>query len=144
VYYDFIDTNSKNNDAQEINLSLAWPDLCPGGVVPSYTAVCYYPAEGGGTNRDTAGWVHVVGLGYAMDVEAMANPLNLGVAAVYNDDAIAANLDHEWTHILWSASTSFDCGAGTLTPAIYYQTSMEDSVNTSDELWCGISYSIAF
>ena len=149
IYYDFPDMASNDADAQEINLALSWPDICPAGVVPSYTLINMWPAEGSGANRDIAGFIHVVGLGYDVTVPGFLqdNPeqiLSFGAAAVYNDNAGASNVDHDWSHILWSATTSIDFGPGTLTPGLYYQTSMDDSVNTEDELFCGISYGISF
>ena len=144
VFYDYPDMASNDADMQEFNLALSWPDLCPAGVVPSYTIICMWPSEGGGAARDNGGFIHVFGLGYDIEVAELPSPLSFGCAAVYNDDAGAANVDHDWTHILWSLSTSFDCGTGTLSPAVYYQTSMDDSVNTEDEFWVGVSYGLNF
>ena len=77
----------------------------------------------------------------------------LSMDAVYNDGTYAtwnstrySGVDHDWSHILWGLSTDIRCPytGGTITPAIYYQTSMEDSVNEEDELWTGISFSMKF
>jgi len=145
VYYDYPDMASKTGDMQELHLALSWPDICPAGVVPSYTAICMWPAKGGGAARDNGGFIHVFGLGYGLDVAELPNPVSLGCAAVYNDGTVDRTVAHDWSHILWSASTSFDCPmGGTITPALYYQTSMEDTVNTEDELWVGVSYGLSF
>jgi len=144
MYYDYPDMGSETADMQEFNLALAWPDLCPMGVVPSYQVIYMWPAKGGGAARDNAGFIHVFGLGYDLEVEALPNPLSLGWAAVYNDGCGDKSVSHDWSHILWSISTSFDCGPGSFKPALYYQTSMDDSVNPEDEFWCGISYGFSF
>jgi hypothetical protein len=149
VYYDFPDIASKDMDRQEFNLAISMPDLCPAGVVPSYQVIYNWPAQGGGFVRDISGYIHVFGLGYDLSVPGFLpdNPeqvLSFSAAAVYNDGTYGSNVDHDWSHILWGVSTSVDLPYGTLTPAVYYQTSMDKSVNWEDEFWCGISYGISF
>jgi uncharacterized protein (TIGR02001 family) len=145
IYYDYPDIASNDADMQEFNLALSWPDICPAGVVPSYTAIYMWPAEGNGAVRKSSGFIHVFGLGYGLEVAEMPNPLNFGVAAVFNDGTVANTVDHDWSHILWSVSTSIDVPmGGKLTPGLYYQTSMDDSVNTEDEFWVSLSYGFSF
>jgi len=149
VYYDYPDMASKDADAQEFNVALSWPDICPGGIVPSYTIVYMWPAQGGGLARGYSGFIHVVGLSYDLTVPGLLpdtpeQVISLSAAATYNDGAVSEAVDHDWSHILWGISTSFDCGAGTLKPALYYQTSMDDSVNTEDEFFTGLSYTVSF
>jgi len=145
VFYDYPDMASNDADMQEINLALSWPDLCPAGVVPSYTAIYMWPSQGNGAVRESSGFIHVFGLGYDLEVAEMPNPLSFGCAAVYNDGTVAPTVDHDWSHILWSVSTSIDCPmGGKFTPGLYYQTSMEDSVNTEDEFWVSLSYGFSF
>ena len=146
---------SQDADSQEFNLALSWPNLFPVGIVPSYIAIWNWPAEGEGDlpgvpkHRATAGYIHVFGLGYDLTVPGILpdNPeqvLSFSAAAVYNDGTYGAGVDHDWSHILWGVSTSIDLPYGTLTPAVYYQTSMEDTVNPEDEFWCGLSYGLKF
>ncbi|GAF68058.1 unnamed protein product, partial [marine sediment metagenome] len=69
--------------------------------------------------------------------------LHLSLAMVYNDGAMAAN--HDWSHAVLGVSTDFDLGNDvTLTPGVYYQSSWEDTVNGSDEIWCSLSVSYPF
>jgi len=149
IFYDYPDMASNDADMQEFNIGLSWPDICPFGVVPGYTIISMWPSEGNGAVRKSAGFIHVLGLGYDYAVPGFLpnNPeqiLSLGVAAVFNDGTVADTVDHDWSHVLWSVSTSIDCGRGTLKPALYYQTSMEDSVNPEDEFWVGVSYGMSF
>ena len=149
VYYDYPDAATWDKDMQEINLTLALPDICPFGVVPSYTGIYTWPSKGGHGNRADGGFIHVFGLGYDMTVPGFLqdNPeqvLSFRAAAVYNDGTYGAGVDHDWSHIVWGVTTSIDFGPGTLTPGLYYQTSMDDSVNTEDEFWTGISYGLSF
>ena len=146
-YYDFPDMASNDLDMQEIVVGFSFPDICEAGIVPSYAIIKMWPAKGGGANRGMGGFIHVFGLGYQYTCPDLPElPLDLSCAAVYNDGTPNhLNVDHDWSHILWGISTTIDCPAGgTITPALYYQTSMDDSVNTEDELWCGISYGLSF
>ena len=143
-YYDYPDRGSEDADMQEFNIDFAWPDLCPMGVVPGYTYIYMWSARGDGLAAPTGGPMHMFSMSYDLDVTELPNPLSLGVAAVYNDGTGGEEVNHDWSHILWSIKTSLDCGVGTLSPGVYYQTSMNDSVNSEDEFWCGISYGFSF
>lgn len=150
VYYDFPDQPDNAADAQEFSLAMAWPDICPFGTVPSYQIVRIWPAEGGGDSRQLGGWWHIFGIGHDFSVPGFTagtpeQTISFNWDATYNDGAGLDNtVDHDWSHMTWALSTGFECGAGTITPGIYYQTSMDDSVNTEDEFWTGISYSMGF
>jgi uncharacterized protein (TIGR02001 family) len=144
IYYNWPDRGRKDADMQEFLIAVAWPDICPMGVVPSYVFARCWAAEGGGLAADNGGFAHVFGLNYDLAVAELPNPLDLGFQLVYNDGCGDQTVDHDWSHIVWSVKTSFDCGAGRLSPGVYYQTSMEDTVNPEDEFWCGISYGFSF
>ena len=144
-YYDYTDMATNDADAQELAFAVSMPNLCPGGIVPSYAYIQMWNAEGGGAASGLAGAIHVVGLSYALAVDGLEQPLDLGFDATFNDGAGAGGgvVDHDWSHITWSIGTSMQVGDGVLTPTINYQTSMEDTVNPEDEFYTGISYSIA-
>ncbi|RKY11694.1 MAG: hypothetical protein DRP65_03490, partial [Planctomycetota bacterium] len=158
VYYDYPDMASWQGDTQEFNLALSWPNLCPMGIVPSYIIIDSWPTHGGtrnagkggvGGNRATAGFIHVFGLNYGLPVEGFLpnNPeqvLDLSWNITYNDGTYGSTVDHDWSHMVWGISTDIDLPYGTLTPAVYYQNSMEDTVNNQDEFWCGLSYGFSF
>jgi hypothetical protein len=64
---------------------------------------------------------------------------------VYNDGVGAANVDHDWSHVLFGISTDFTVAENlTFTPAFYFQRSMDDSVNTSNEYWVTLSLAYMF
>ena len=147
IYYNFPDNAAKDTDAQEFNVAFSWPEICPFGVVPSYTLIRMWPSRGGGAAKELGGYIHVFGLDYGLTLAELGDQtLNLKWAAVYNDGTGLGNgsVDHDWSHILWGISTAFPVGPGTFTPAVYYQTSMDDSVNTEDEFWTGLSYTVTF
>ena len=150
-YYDYIDTPSKDNDVQEVFLTGEMPALTGCGVVPHFGIFQMWEAEQGAskntTGRDYSGTIYLMGFGYGFTLEqAPELPMNFTWDIVYNDGTGGATVDHDWSHMVWGLSTSMTCPAtgATVTPAVYFQNSMESTVNTEDELWAGVSYSFSF
>ena len=145
-------------DMQEFFLEFAWPNICPFGVVPNYTLLTMWPSEGDSAARKNAGWAHIVGLGYDLVVPGILQDtaeqvLHLSAAMVYNDgmapgvviNTASGTVDHDWSHAVFGVSTDFDCGNNlSFTPAVYYQSSWDDSVNTQDQAWVSLSMKYAF
>lgn len=150
IYYDFIDQATRIRDAQEWGAGFAMPNIIGNGWVPSYYIGKIYPTRSNSVLGGQAeGWVHVIGLDYAMKLapimpDTAEQPLLLGAALVYNDGFAGATVKHDWSHVTWSAKAPLDMGGFTLTPGVYYQTSMEDSVNTEDELYASLSTTFKF
>jgi len=146
MYYSYPDMpRSGGPDAMEAFAALSWPNICPMGIVPSYTYIHMWQADGGNKSgfRKAGGPIHVFGLGYGLDVDGQT--LDLSAAAVYNDGTGAAVVDSDWSHLVWGVSTKFPMAENlTFTPGFYYQTSMDDTVNTSDEYWTSLSLTYAF
>ncbi|MBN1805043.1 MAG: hypothetical protein JW837_07320 [Sedimentisphaerales bacterium] len=149
THYDFPDQPSSLTDIQEISASFSWPEICPAGVIPSYTVVRMWKSESGhpdsptgarGTQaNDIAGWLHIFGLNYDLAVEDLLpelpeQTLHLSAAVVYNDGAgddhsYTPGLGHDWSHFVIGVSTDFDLGHNlTLTPGVYHQRVMEKSI----------------
>ncbi len=158
-YYDFIDQPDQAGDAHEVGVQIALPELCEAGVVPSYFVGRIWPAAGktsGGKPdlpMDYDGWVHIFGLSYDWKLPGLTpdtpeQVVSFSAAAVYNDgftDNAAGTVDHDWSHALFGISTSFELAENVhLTPAVYYQSSWEDSVNPEDELVFSIGASYKF
>jgi len=162
VYYNYPDGPKKGNpsttasmsepgDQQEVFGSFSWPNICPAGIVPSYTYVHVWQSEGGSSAfRKSGGPVHIFGLGYDMTVCGLAPDtaeqiVHLSADVVYNDGTGAAAAEHDFSHAVFGISTGFDLGNNlTFTPGFYYQSSWEDSINTQDEYWTALSLSYAF
>jgi len=53
TYYDFPDQPSSLVDTQEVFASLSWPEICPAGIVPSYTIVRMWKSESGRPDSPT-------------------------------------------------------------------------------------------
>ncbi|UCE99514.1 MAG: hypothetical protein JSV82_00115 [Planctomycetota bacterium] len=167
VYYGFPDESRSGSKTsahaqaahmQEYFLALSWPEICPAGVVPSYTAVTMWPSEGDSAARKNSGWAHIVGFGYDFTVTGFVPEMpeqifHFSAAMVYNDgmapgvviNAASGTVDHDWSHAVFGISTDFDIGNNlTFTPAVYYQSSWEDTVNTEDEAWVTLGMKYAF
>jgi hypothetical protein len=162
IYYDFIDMPSSGADAQEINLSVSMPNICPIGTVPSYTVIKMWASESDSASSSLSGWIHVIGLDYALTLDGFIgnNPeqvIDLKWDVTYNGSAGVpgtllpggtidpSNVDHDWSHMTFGISTGIDLpDAGTITPGVFYQVTMDKSVNNEDELWTGISYNLNF
>jgi hypothetical protein len=71
---------------------------------------------------------------------------NDGTGTSVDSRGVSHRADHDWSHILWGLSTNFRCPltGAKITPAVWYQTSMDDSVNKNDEFWGGLSYALSF
>ena len=144
TYFDYPVAYTKDSDMAEIGATISMPNLLECGLVPSYSWIQMWDAKSGGANEGSSGDIHIFGLGYTVECQDSGQALDLGWDIVYNDGAGAGGIDHDWSHMVWSASTSFDLGMGSFTPAVYYQNSFEDTVNTEDELWVSLSYGISF
>jgi hypothetical protein len=147
VYYNFPDNPQNVGDAQEVNAVFSWPDLCPMGVVPHYALIRMWPSKGGGPAADLGGFIHVFGFGYDFDVPGLPDQsMTFTWDMTYNDGTGLGDgsVDHDWSHMVWGLSTAVDFGPGKFTPALYWQKSMDSSVNTEDEFWTTLSYSISF
>jgi hypothetical protein len=167
VYYGFPDEprsgskthpNAQAADMQEFFASLSWPSICPAGIVPSYTVLTMWPSEGDSAGHNNAGWAHIIGIGYDLIVMGLLpdtpeQTIHFSAAMVYNDGVApgvvigpaSGTIDHDWSHAVFGVSTDFELGNNlTFTPAVYYQSSWEDSVNTEDEAWVSLNMRYAF
>lgn len=144
-------TNIGDGDFQEVFGEFAWPKVCPFGTVPFYAVYATWASETKAANRRIGGWAHVLGVSKDFDAPAIIpgtdkQTVNFTAYTVYND-AVGPNpyADHDWSHAVFSVKTPFpinDCL--TFTPAFSYQSSWDDSINTSDEYWVNLSMTYKF
>ena len=154
LYYDYPDApsirNHVSNDTQEVNIDLAMPNLFACGLTPRYEYAYLWAGRGGNMSSlggDGHGFVHTIGLQYDLVTCGFlpcndTQVFNITWDVVYNDGAY--NADHDWSHQTFGISTPIQVGCGTLTPALYYQDSWDDSVNKEEELYAGVSYTFNF
>jgi hypothetical protein len=145
-------------DVQEIHAVMSWPQiLSVEGLVPTYVLVKLWPAESGslvgsaGPPGTASGFAHIFMLDYALPVEDLLpnvpeQILRLHGEVVFNDgvDPRGWGVDHDWTNAVFGIATDFELAEGvTLTPGIYYQVTMDKSINEDqDETWAtvGVKY----
>jgi len=140
------------------------PEICPAGIVPYYEFAKIWPDEGGKYDdgyprsywRNYGNWFHTFGLYKGWTVQGFLpnqseQVIHTGFEMVYNDgtgptpDSRRDNADHDWSHCVFSLSTDFYLRPNvTFIPAIYYQSSWDDSVNTDDEFWFTLSMRLIF
>ena len=154
VYYSYPQRPNEQMDLQEIHTVLAWPKVTGiEGLVPSYALVKLWPAYSGSlVGSNASGFAHIFMLDYNFTVpgflpEVPEQTIRLHSELVYNDGVHPAggNADHDWSNAVIGASTDFELGYGfSLTPAVYYQASMDKSVDNQDETWVTIGLSYSF
>lgn len=121
----------------------SWPNIMPKGFVPRYTAHYEYPAGSGYVHNDITGWVHRFRLSYDLNTPIIPQPLHLTSDVAYNDGL--GGKAHDWSYATFGLSTKFKLtNALTFVPGIYYQISMEDTVNKNDELYAIASMKYKF
>ncbi len=153
-YYDFPKSDShagddEISDSQEIGLVLSMSNLIPLGpsnLVPSYAVA--YDWDGIQSREDVDnGWIHSFGLAYDIPIPALIPgqeeaAISLGWEIVYNDGMYGS--DSGWSHSQATISTAFEWQGFTLNPAVFYQWTFEDTVNSEDEFFASISLNYAF
>jgi hypothetical protein len=149
IYYDFPNTYSKHKDSQEIGMGFYWPKVFSGAVenlVPSYYVGRLWPSKSDGANRKAAGFIHIFGLDYDIPIDfgSKKDSVHFAAKAFYNDGMGGGSVDQDWSHILFSLTKNIPVGSIMVIPELNYQISMDDSVNTENELYTGITISYSF
>ncbi|MFH1370893.1 MAG: hypothetical protein ABII09_06370 [Planctomycetota bacterium] len=148
TYYDFIQMPSTERDAEEIGLQLSWPQAYMVGdsrFVPNYYVGRLWPAKSGAVNKDSGGWIHILGMDYEFwlfGAGAERQLVCLSAEAVYNDGMLGA--ENAWSDLVFGIGTTWRDGPWTVRPEFKYQVSLEDTVNNEDEYWGGMSVSYKF
>ena len=157
VYYNYPDMTSHteaSTDLQELHLISSWPNLLPvEGLVPTYVLVKLWPSNGGSLNGKASGWAHIFMLDYGVPIPGILPDtdeqiLRFHTELVFNDgvDPRGIGVDHDWSNMVFGVATDFDLGNNiTFTPGVYYQVTMDNSVNPDDdETWVSLSLKYNF
>jgi len=163
VYYLYPQLNEGESVAQqEGQLVLAWPSILPiQGLQPSYALIKMWPAHSGSPLPDAAsGWMHIFMLDYGFSVPPIIagmpdHVITLHSEVVYNGGLTVTpryrNPDFGISHAVLGASTDLVFGSEgniILTPAVYYQITMEESISEDrdkdNELWVSLGLKYAF
>jgi hypothetical protein len=158
INYIFYDFKEWGIDKQEVGAGFIWPKICPAGIVPGYYIGSMWPRTHYGTGHnylqsDAGGFIHVFSLSYDLTVpefltETGERIVHLTSDLTYNDGYGARyggpTADHDWSHATFGASTDIAIGALIFKPAVYYQISMDKSVNDENELVTSLGLSYRF
>ena len=156
VHYNYPDSSShstSSTDLSELHWILSWPNLIPvDGLVPTYVLVKLWPYNAYSLGGNASGWAHIFMLDYGLSMpgilpDTAEQVLRLHSELVFNDGVHpgGANADSDWSNIVFGVETDFDLGNNmSLTPGLYQQISMDDSVNDEDETWVNLSLKYKF
>jgi hypothetical protein len=173
VYYNFPQqsSHSKGGVATPVNTQPGVFDLQEGhavmsfpkvtgieGLVPTYVLVKLMPVNSGttvGANSPSggtaSGWAQIFMLDYTVPVHCpftgVDRKVNFHSEIVWNDGVAptGANTDHDWSNAVLGVSTNYEVEDNLFfTPGFYYQSSWDDSVNSSDEYWLSLGMSYKF
>lgn len=157
VHYNYPDNSSHTSsslDLSELHWIFSWPNAIPvDGLVPTYVLVKLWPYNGGALNGAASGFAHIFMLDYGLSVPGILPDtdeqiLRLHSELVFNDGVDprgVGGVDHDWSNIVFGVETDFDLGNNmSLTPGLYQQISMDDSVNDEDETWVNLSLKYKF
>jgi len=157
TYYNFPDNSAADQDLQEGFGRMAWPNLLGvDALVPSYEVYYLTPSSSEAKSvSNAAGWLHGIGLNYYWTVPGITSDMPEQVidvsAKVYYNDGFADNtfsgvdVDHDYSHAVFGAKTDFALDENlSFTPGLYWQQSMDESVNDEDELWASLGLSYKF
>jgi len=148
VYYDFTELPSTVRDAQEIGVQFSWPRaymVRDSRFVPSYYVGRLWPAKSKAVNKDSGGWIHILGLDYEFWLFGAGVEKQiafLSAELVYNDGMLGA--ENDWSDAVFGIGTTLRDGRWTVRPEFKYQVSLDDTVNDEDEYWGGMSISYQF
>ena len=169
VYYLYPELNGGESlDMIEGQLILSWPKILPiRGLQPSYAVIAMGQASTPSILADGgSGVMHIGMLDYGFSIpgiipEILEHVITLHAELVYNDGVtitparprndwvvVHRNPDHDFSHAVFGASTDVPLGAGgnlLLTPSVYYQNTMNDTINEDDsEFWVSIGLKYTF
>jgi len=147
-YYGKPKVSRRMADAQEVGASFSWPKLLgDASLVPSYYVGCIWACRAHSGLSGITGFIHVFGLAYDLKVDdfwpgGQEQSFRFSGDITYNDGF--GGVDQDWSHAVLGLSTSLGSGNLGITPYINYQISMEDTVNSEDELWSGVNFTYRF
>ena len=161
------------NDGESLNMIegqmvLSWPNILPiQGLQPSYALVAMGQADSPSIIADGgSGLMHIGMLDYGFSIPGIIpgiaeHVITLHAELVYNDGVtitparprndwtiVHRNPDHDFSHAVYGVSTDLPFGEdGNLvfTPSVYYQTTLNDTVNEDDsEFWVSLGLKYSF
>jgi hypothetical protein len=164
VYYYYPKPNfGLTQDLMEGHVILSWPNLLPiQGLQPSYAFAYMWPGRKNHwaqlvnptVDDDSKGIFQILMLDYAFTVAPLFSWMDDQVIKLHSElvwngglSPLGAKVNSGLSDAVIGISTDFAFGAAkniVLTPAFYYQFSLEETVNPDDEAWASVSLKYAF
>jgi hypothetical protein len=164
VYYYYIKPNEgRTQDLMEGQVILSWPNLLPiKGLQPSYAFAYMLPGMKNHWAEDvnpdfgdnSTGMFHILMLDYAFTTPTVIpwmdeQMVRLHSEVVYNGGVspLGNKVNSGFSDAVVGASTDFTFGGRgniVLTPSVYYQFSLEDTVDLDNEFWVSINLKYIF
>jgi len=144
VYKNWYDNPRNSANLQAWVLALSWPKILDmEGLAPYYVATYDSPAGSDYKSpalHKAAGWVHRLGLGYDLELPEISVPLRLTSDIAFTD-GFRMNTDHDWSHATFGIQSTFEIDENTsFIPRVYYQITMDESVNQDKDItYCILS-----
>lgn len=146
TYYDIFNQDSEKLDFWEWYGKFTLSELPLKPHAYFYYGVPKRRANGG------EGWMTCLGVSHSCELGVFpllgsTDPATLSLSADvwYNGGEFYPGMDTGWTHAtLGSALTIPLCENITFTPGVFYQVSMEDSINKDDEWWTQLSFAYSW
>jgi hypothetical protein len=149
IYKHYYDQPRNYSNVQAWVFSFSWPKILnTEGLVPYYVATYDYPAGSGykaASMHNYAGWVHRFGLGYDLKSPELRVPLHLSSDIAFTD-GFRSGADHDWSFATFGIQSTFKIDEKmSFVPRLYYQISMDESVNPDkDVTYCVLSMKYKF
>jgi hypothetical protein len=146
VYKHWYDQPRNQANVQAWVLALSWPKILGmEELVPYYVATYDSPSGSGYNVSNYAGWVHRIGFGYDLELPELPAPLRLSSDIAFTD-GFRTGADHDWSYATFGIQSTLKINEKlSFIPRVYYQISLDDSVNThKDVAYCALSMRYKF
>ncbi len=150
IYYGLPKIGGAKSDLQEVGVNLSWPKLLgDSGLLPNYYFGRLWPTRSHSNIKGSEGFIHIFGLAYDLNIPdfwaaGKSQAFRFSGDITYNGGSGCTAADHEWSHAVFGVSTILGSGKLTAAPFVNYQISMDDSVDSENELWCGVNATYRF
>jgi hypothetical protein len=141
VYYDIFNQDSEKLDFWE------WYGKFTLSKMPLQPHAYFYYGVPKRRANGTEGWMTCLGGSHSCELGAMpcfgsTDPMTLTFTGDvwYNGGEFYSGVDTGWTHAVFGSSLTIPLPCNfSFTPGVYYQVSMEDTINEDDEWWTQLS-----
>jgi hypothetical protein len=149
IYKHWYDQPRNQTNVQAWVLALSCPEILGMEELVPYYVATYDSPSGSGYKaagmRNFAGWVHRFGFEYDLELPELSVPLYLSSDIAFTD-GFRTGADHDWSYATFGIKSSLKINEKlSFIPRVYYQISLDDSVNPQkDVTYCVLSMRYKF